>query len=89
MRRRLRNTASVLICLLLLIALSVAWVVHMALIAAYGSIFFIEDNPYILWGEIAGSVLIAIFALFTLISQIKRLGERRSTDRRESSDRRS
>jgi ABC-type nickel/cobalt efflux system permease component RcnA len=81
MRRRLKNAALILISQMLLVALAVAWLVHMSLIAAYGSIFFIEDNPFILWGEIIASALIIIFAVFVLVNQIKRLGERRSADR--------
>ena len=81
MRRRLKNTASVLISQMLLIALAIAWLIHMVIIAVSGSIYFIENNPFILWGEIAVSALIALFAIYVLVVQIKKLGERRSSDR--------
>jgi hypothetical protein len=81
MRRRLKSSAMVFISQLLLLALAISWVVHMVLIAVFGSVSFIEDNPYILWGEITVSSLIAVFAIYVLVIQIKRLGERRSIDR--------
>ena len=87
MRRRLKNAALVLISQMLLVALAIAWLVHMILIAIYGSVSFIEDNPYILWGEIIASGIIAIFGTLILINQINRLGERRSADRERRSDR--
>jgi len=59
----------------------------MIIIAAQGSIFFVENNPVILWGEITVSVLITGFAAYVLIIQIRKLGERRGDDRR-SDDRR-
>jgi hypothetical protein len=80
MRRRLKNAALILISQMLLFALAVAWLIHMSLIAAYGSISFIEDNPLILWGEISVSAAIMLFAIFVLVNQIRRLGERRSAD---------
>ena len=83
MRRRLKNAALILISQLLLFALAVAWLIHMSLIAAYGSINFVEHNSLILWTEISVSAAIMIFAIFVLVNQIKRLGERRSADRRD------
>jgi hypothetical protein len=59
----------------------------MLIIATEGSIYFIEDNPLILWGEISVSILITAFATYVLIVQIGKLGERRENDRR-STDRR-
>lgn len=81
MRRRLKSAALVLISQMLLVALAFAWLVHMAIIAAFGSISFIEDNAFILWGEIIASGIIMGFAVYVLVSQIKRLGEKRSGDR--------
>ena len=81
MRRRLRFTTLVMITQMLLIALAISWLIHMATIAIDGSAYFIENNPLILWGEITASVLITIFAICILAFQIQRLGERRSTDR--------
>jgi ABC-type nickel/cobalt efflux system permease component RcnA len=81
MRRRLKFTSVVLISQMLLIALAIAWLVHMIVIAAYGAVFFIERDPLILWIEISASLLITLFAVFVLIQQIKRLSERRRNDR--------
>ena len=88
MRRRLRFTTLVMITQMLLVAMAIAWLIHMITISATGSAYFVENNPYILWGEIAVSVLITIFAICILVIQIQRLGERRSTDRNPD-DRRS
>jgi ABC-type nickel/cobalt efflux system permease component RcnA len=81
MRRRLKFTTLTLVTQMLLIALAITWLIHMVTIAINGSVYFVENNPYILWGEIAASVLITIFAIYILSIQIQRLGERRSTDR--------
>jgi membrane protein implicated in regulation of membrane protease activity len=81
MRRRLKFTSVVLISQMLLIALAIAWLVHMIVIAAYGAVFFIERNPLILWIEISASLVITLFAVFVLTLQIKRLSERRRNDR--------
>jgi hypothetical protein len=81
MRRRLKSAALVIAGQILLVALAFAWLIHMAYIAAFGSISFVEDNPLILWGEIIASGLIMVFAVYVLVTQIKRLGERRSGDR--------
>jgi membrane protein YdbS with pleckstrin-like domain len=83
-RRRLKSTAYVIISQALLVALAISWVIHMSLIAAHGSVYFVENNPFILWAEIAGSVLIAVFAIVILATQIQRLGERRSSDMNEN-----
>jgi uncharacterized BrkB/YihY/UPF0761 family membrane protein len=81
MRRRLRFTTFVMVTQMLLIAMAIAWLIHMVTIAMAGSAYFVENNPFILWGEISISVLITIFAICILAMQIRRLGERRSTDR--------
>jgi len=65
---------------MLLIALAIAWLIHMVLIALNGSLYFVENNPYILWAEILAAVLITILAIIVLIMQLKRLGERRRSD---------
>jgi membrane protein YdbS with pleckstrin-like domain len=83
MRRRLRFSTLIVIAQMLLIALAVTWLLHMVTIAVYGSVYFVEDNPLILWAEITASLLITIFAVFILALQIQRLGERRTSDRRE------
>ena len=46
--RRIEFAVVVLISQLLLIALAIAWLVHMLIIAANGSIYFVEKNPLIL-----------------------------------------
>jgi len=86
MRRRLRFSSVVLISQMLLIALAIAWLVHMV-VTTYGSVYFIERDPVILWAEITASALIMIFAIYILAIQIRRLGERRATDR-DGSERR-
>jgi hypothetical protein len=81
MRRRLKFTTVVLISQMLLIALAIAWLVHMIVIAVYGAVYFIQRDPIILWIEISASLVITLFAIFVLTLQIKRLGERRRNDR--------
>ena len=83
MRRRLKFTTIVLISQMLLIALAIAWMVHMIVIAALGAVYFIERDSVILWIEICASILITLFAIFVLTIQIRRLSERRRTDRDE------
>jgi uncharacterized BrkB/YihY/UPF0761 family membrane protein len=82
MRRRLTFAMVVLVSQLLLIALAIAWLVHMVIIAVNGSIYFVEKNPLILWGEITAIVLITLFAIRVFALQIVRLGERRRNDDR-------
>jgi hypothetical protein len=62
--------------------LAISWVIHMAFIAANGSVNFVENNNSILWAEITISVFITLFAICILIMQVQRLGERRGTERR-------
>jgi len=83
MRRRVKTTTYVIISQALLVALAIAWVIHMVIIAANGSVYFVENNPFILWAEITSSALIAIFAIFIFVNQLHKLGERRRTDRAE------
>ena len=85
MRRRLRFSTFILIAQMLLIALAITWLLHMITIAVYGSVYFVENNPFILWAEITASLLITIFAIIVLALQIRRLGERRRSDRNEGS----
>jgi ABC-type nickel/cobalt efflux system permease component RcnA len=81
MRRRLKFTSVVLVSQILLIALAIAWLVHMIVIAIYGAVYFIERDPLMIWIEISASALITLFAIFVLIIQIRRLSERRRNDR--------
>ncbi len=83
MGRRLRLAVIILISQMLLIALAIAWLVHMVLIAVNGSVYFVEDNHFVLFSEIAASALITLFGLWVLALQLQRLGERRVSDRRD------
>ena len=80
--RRVRFTIAVLAAQLLLIATSIAWCIHMVLIAKHGEVYFVEANPTILYGEIVATALITLFATTVFILQWKRLGEKRRTDDR-------
>ena len=75
--RRLRFALIVLTSQLLLIALALAWAVHMIIVAANGRVYFVEDNTAILWLEIAVTVLISFFGITVFIMQLHRLSERR------------
>ena len=70
----------VLISQLLLVALGVAWAVHMALIAAHGSVYFVESNGFVLFLEIVLTVSICVFGGVVFVMQLRRLGERRARD---------
>jgi len=82
MRSRLRFSTLVIVSQMLLIALCISWLVHMVTIATAGSVYFVENNNFILWGEIGLAAAITLFAIFIMIMQIKKLGERRGGDRR-------
>ncbi len=73
----------VLAAQLLLIAMAVAWCVQLTLIAVHGRICFEETNDAILYGEIAGVALIAVFALAVFVVQYRRLTEKRASDERQ------
>ena len=81
--RRLRFGVVVLAAQLLLLAMAVAWCVQLTLIALRGRICFEETNSLILYGEIAGVVLIAVFALAVFVVQYRRLAEKRASDDRQ------
>ncbi len=83
--RRVTFAILVLTAQLLLIALAIAWCVHMVLIAKYGQVYFIEANPTILYGEIAATALITVFAAIVFALQYKRLSERRRDDDKSQS----
>lgn len=86
--RRVTFAIVVLVSQLLLIAMAIGWTIHMALIAKTGEIYFVEENPIILYGEIAATVLITLFAIIVFVLQCKRLGERRRGDDEEKGSRR-
>jgi hypothetical protein len=73
----------VLAAQVLLIAMSTAWCVQLTLIAVHGRICFEETNDAILYGEIAGVALIAVFALAVFVVQYRRLTEKRASDERQ------
>ena len=77
----MKFTTVVLVSQMLLIALAIAWLVHMVVIAVYGSVYFIQREPLVLWIEISASAIITLFAVFVLTIQIRRLSERRRSDR--------
>ncbi len=87
LRRRLRFAVLVAISQLMLIALAIAWLIHMIIIAVYGTVYFVERNPFILWIEITATVVIILFATGIFITQIRRLGERRRGDDRRGGGR--
>ena len=80
MQRRLRFSLLIVVSQILLISLAISWMAHMATIAVSGSVYFVENNPFILWSEITVSFLITMFAIYILVMQIRKLGERRPDD---------
>jgi hypothetical protein len=82
MQRRLKFSMLILVSQILLIALAISWLIHMVTIAVAGSVYFVENNPIILWSEITISLLITLFAVYIAVIQIRKLGERRPDDRR-------
>ncbi len=84
MRRRLKFAVVILVSQLLLIALAIAWVVHMVIIAVNGAAYFVETNPFIMWGEVIATVLITLFAIGVFALQIVRLSERRRSEDRDT-----
>ena len=76
--RRVRFTVLVLTAQVLLMATSIAWCVHMVLIAVHNEIYFVEPNLTVLYAEIAITVVITLFAAIVFTLQWRRLGERRT-----------
>jgi membrane protein implicated in regulation of membrane protease activity len=85
--RRLTFGVVVLAAQVLLLAMAVAWCVQLTLIAVRGRICFEETNAAILYGEIAGVALIAMFALVVFVMQYRRLTEKRAGDSRQDAPR--
>jgi membrane protein YdbS with pleckstrin-like domain len=84
MRRRLRFATLSMINQILLIALAIAWIVHIAIIGKYSAVYFEEGNPIVLWAEIITLVLITTFSIYIFVLQVRRFGERRrDSDMRE------
>jgi hypothetical protein len=63
--------------------MAVAWCVQLTLIAVRGQICFSETNGAILYAEIAGMALIALFAVVVFVMQYRRLAEKRTGDGRQ------
>jgi hypothetical protein len=89
MRRRLRFATLSMVNQILLIALALAWIVHISLIGVYGTVYFEENNPVVLWAEIITLVVILSFSIYIFVLQVRRFGERRrdsddTIDRRKS-----
>jgi membrane protein implicated in regulation of membrane protease activity len=80
--RRMGFAMLVLVAQLLLIGMTIAWLIHMILIAKYGAVYFVEENPLILYVEIGASIVIVLFAIVVFVIQCKRLGETRQGERR-------
>ena len=80
-KRRLRFSLIILVSQLLLVALALAWGVNLILIAQHGGLYSIEANPLVLYGEIAATVLIIIFAFVVILFEISRMRSRRRSER--------
>jgi hypothetical protein len=80
--RRVRFAVIVLASQLLLIALAVVMLIQIILIAAHGQVAFVERNPAILVIEILLTAVISSFGIAVFVIQLKRLGEKRSSDDR-------
>lgn len=78
--RRLRFAMIVIVSQLLLIALAVAWGVHLILIVQNGGVLSIETNPWILYGEIFATVLIIMFAIVVVVFEFMRMVAKRQND---------
>lgn len=57
MQRRLRFSLLIMVLQILLVSLAISWLVHMIIIAGYGSAYFVENNHLILWAEIIAKIL--------------------------------
>ena len=77
-KRRLRFSILVLVSQFLLIALSLAWGVYLILIARNGGIISVENQPWILYGEIIATFIILLFAITVIFVELYRLRVRRS-----------
>lgn len=77
LRRRLRFSILVVVSQVLLIALAIFYGVHLIMIAQNGGVFAIEQNAWVLYGEIVATVVICFFAVFVVVMEIRRMGLRR------------
>lgn len=79
--RRVRYSAIVIVSQMLLIALALAWGIYLILIARNGGVLSIENNPWILYGEIVATFLIIQFALIVIGMELYRMKVRRHGER--------
>ena len=82
--RRVRFAIIILASQLLLTALAVVMLVQMFFIAIDGVVQFSENNQAVLILEIILTTLITLFGISVFVIQLRRLGENRSSDRRNS-----
>ena len=76
----MRFAVVVLATQVLLVGVTLAWCVHMALILRHGAVYLVEPNLLVLYAELATTALVAIFATAVFLLQWKRMGERRRND---------
>lgn len=74
----------VLAALVMLLAMSAAWIIQLSLIAVNGHICFQEENRAVLYLEITAVSLIGVFALVAFVIQYRRLGEKRAGEDRRA-----
>jgi amino acid transporter len=82
--RRVRFAIIILASQLLLTALAVVMLVQMFFIAINGVVQFSENNQAVLILEIILTTLITLFSISVFVIQLRRLGENRNSDRRNS-----
>jgi len=68
-------------------ALAIACCVQMFLVAQNGEVRFVEENSVLLYVEIGACVLILLFAITVFVLQLRRLGEKRRDDGRQTDSR--
>ena len=82
--RRVRFAIIILASQLLLTALAVVMLVQMFFIAINGVVQFSENNQAVLILEIILTALITLFSISVFVILLRRLGENRNSDRRNS-----
>ena len=82
--RRVRFAIIILASQLFLTALAVVMLVQMFFIAINGVVQFSENNQAVLILEIILTTLITLFSISVFVIQLRRLGENRNSDRRNS-----
>ena len=79
--RRIRFSAVVIVSQILLIALSLAWGIYLITIAMNGGVLSVENNPWVLFGEIFATFLIIQFAMVVIFLELYRMRVRRHGER--------